>query len=75
MTEETKPVTPFDFFKADTGRVSDKVAKERLKICKKCPNFNKVTKQCGICHCIMPLKVKLPLATCPIEKWGVAPKA
>jgi len=42
--------------------------KQRLEICKKCPNLKK-TNRCGICGCYMPAKVKAPQARCPIKKW------
>lgn len=46
-----------------------KVAEDRLAICKTCPELVKVTKQCLKCGCIMPAKVKLEAAKCPIGKW------
>jgi len=51
--------------------VAKKVSKERLKICKGCENFNHLAKTCGVCHCVMPFKVKLAGASCPlpIPKW------
>lgn len=44
---------------------------ERLKICKKCPHYNKFWKTCKVCHCFMPLKTKIRWAECPLEdpKW------
>lgn len=44
-------------------------SEERYKICQACPEFKKKTKQCGICHCFMPLKVKVSIAACPAKKW------
>jgi hypothetical protein len=41
----------------------------RLDTCLKCENIIKLTKQCKVCGCIMPLKAKLKDATCPIGKW------
>ena len=40
---------------------------ERLKICRKCPHYNKFWKTCKICNCFMPLKTKLRWAECPDE--------
>jgi len=43
--------------------------KERYDICKSCEHLFKTTKQCDLCACIMPLKVGIPEASCPIGKW------
>ena len=43
--------------------------KERLNVCKTCPEFNKF-KVCKICKCFMPLKVKIKKAKCPKGLWG-----
>jgi hypothetical protein len=60
---------PSDLIKSKTEwAVEDKV-KERLSICKKCPELIKLTTQCKKCGCFMKIKTKLELATCPIEKW------
>lgn len=45
------------------------VIENRLKICKACPELIKLTSQCKKCGCVMPLKVKLAEAVCPIGKW------
>lgn len=42
---------------------------ERYAICKECKWFRSSTKQCKKCYCIMPLKVLLKNAHCPIKKW------
>lgn len=60
---------PWDLFNKKIGRVSRDIADERLNICKECPFFVKLTKQCTKCGCIMPEKVKLSNAFCPINKW------
>lgn len=44
-------------------------ADERYEICKACDWFRSVIRQCKKCGCIMPLKVKLASATCPMRKW------
>lgn len=43
--------------------------KIKLDICKQCENFNHTTKFCGVCHCFMPAKTRIPGLHCPIEKW------
>lgn len=48
--------------------VAKSVAEERYAICKYCPRFTAM-KICGICNCIMPLKVKFAKAACPAGKW------
>jgi hypothetical protein len=42
---------------------------ERMKICIQCEHFWKFTKQCALCKCFMPVKVRLPGQVCPIKKW------
>jgi len=50
--------------------VSDsKISENRLKICAGCEFYLK-TKQCSKCGCIMPVKVQLAEAECPVGKWG-----
>lgn len=41
---------------------------ERYNICKQCPSLT-VLKTCNECGCIMPLKVKIANASCPLNKW------
>lgn len=45
------------------------VAKERLSICKECPELIKLTSQCKQCGCFMSAKTKLKVASCPLGKW------
>ena len=45
-------------------------AKERIKICVSCEKFKKITKQCGICKCFMPARVRLENPKCPLKKWN-----
>ena len=40
----------------------------RYVICNSCPSFT-VLKTCKECGCIMPLKVKLSISKCPLNKW------
>jgi len=46
------------------------ISEKRLDICKSCDRFNQLTKQCKECGCVMPAKVLLSNAECPIGKWG-----
>ena len=41
---------------------------KRMEMCKKCPHLwkNKICKKCG---CVMPIKVKIKAASCPIGNW------
>lgn len=61
---------PWDVINTKIEHVSETKAKERMDICLSCPELVNLTKQCKKCGCIMPLKTKLALAVCPIEKWG-----
>jgi hypothetical protein len=42
---------------------------ERMEICRKCPELRAVVYTCKECNCIMPAKVRLKGAWCPIGKW------
>lgn len=44
-------------------------AKERLKICLECESLTRI-QSCNLCGCFMPAKVRSPLSSCPIKKWG-----
>ena len=44
-------------------------AEERLAICKECPKLIKLSTQCKICLCFMPIKSRLNMSKCPIGKW------
>ena len=46
-----------------------KVQDERYNICKKCDRLG-MMKLCKECGCLMPLKVKIPGADCPLGKWS-----
>lgn len=61
--------SPIDFLNPDTEFATDEVSTNRLNTCEKCPNFM-VTKQCKLCMCVMPFKVKLQSATCPESRWS-----
>ena len=59
----------WDILKDGTQYVNEEKSKQRLDICKLCPEFIKTTKQCKKCGCVMTLKTKLEKAECPIGKW------
>lgn len=46
-----------------------KMGQERIDICKECPDFIKLTKQCKRCGCFMPAKVLMKFQKCPAGKW------
>lgn len=69
MSEE-RPVRPWDLFNKNMNRAPSHVQKERLSICESCPFYRQSLNQCKKCGCIMPQKVKLADATCPVQKWG-----
>jgi hypothetical protein len=60
---------PWDVFKQEAHNTDEQTAIDRYAICLECDRFFKATKQCKECGCIMPLKVKLKNAECPIGKW------
>ena len=60
---------PWDLLRPDAPKASEELETKRLDICKECPEFIKLTKQCKKCGCIMTGKVKLIHATCPLGKW------
>jgi hypothetical protein len=47
---------------------SEELQEQRYEICKSCDSFT-VLKTCRECSCIMPLKIKIADAGCPLEKW------
>lgn len=42
--------------------------KARLDICNSCDQYTR-TNRCSMCGCIMPIKVGVPHASCPLGKW------
>ena len=60
---------PWDMLNPNVEKATDVEANTRFSICEDCPDLVKLTKQCKHCGCIMPVKVKLLSATCPIDKW------
>jgi len=65
-----RPARPWDIFNKNLEKVMPAVQKERMDICNSCPFLISATKQCKLCGCFMPLKTKLPNASCPEDKWG-----
>ena len=64
-----KPVKPWDLLNPKEKRSSEEVANLRFSICQSCPEYVRATHQCKKCGCIMNLKVKLAMASCPLGKW------
>lgn len=60
---------PWDLINPKIKKIPESTANKRYEICKRCPEFKKLTGQCSICHCFMSAKVKLPDASCPLHKW------
>ncbi len=67
--QEPRPVRPWDLFNKNMNRAPSSVQQERLSICQSCPFYRKKVNQCKKCGCIMPQKVKLADAFCPVHKW------
>jgi hypothetical protein len=45
---------------------------ERLEICKECEHrveIINITERCIICGCIIPIKAKIEVFKCPLNKW------
>jgi hypothetical protein len=70
VNEFTDPesVKPWDMLNKE-NYTNEEVSKERLSICKACPELIKLTTQCKKCGCFMHAKTKLEKATCPLGKW------
>lgn len=66
---DNKDVKPWDLFNKNMERALPDIARQRLDICKSCPEYIRFTHQCKKCGCIMNAKVKLKDATCPLNKW------
>jgi hypothetical protein len=60
---------PWDLLNPNEEKASEEKAKSRYDVCLECDRLITATKQCKECGCVMPLKVKLERATCPIGKW------
>lgn len=46
-----------------------KTIEKRWELCQNCESFKHETKQCKECGCFMFIKILLPPATCPLNKW------
>jgi len=44
-------------------------ANQRLNTCKACEHLQKEKMRCEFCGCFMRLKVMMPTAKCPKNKW------
>lgn len=42
---------------------------KRWEQCKSCEFYKYETKQCSKCGCFMFIKIFLPQASCPVNKW------
>ena len=60
---------PWHVVNKNIPKIDDELSKARYDICLSCDKFINLTKQCRECGCIMPVKVKLQNAQCPLEKW------
>jgi hypothetical protein len=60
---------PWDLINPSTEWAEEKESSKRFDICKACPEFINLTKQCKKCGCFMVAKTKLQTANCPLGKW------
>jgi hypothetical protein len=67
--KEKNGITPLELLNPNTIKVEDSVADRRYSICRACPEFINLTKQCKKCGCSMVLKTKFEEAKCPLGKW------
>jgi hypothetical protein len=67
--EKVGSTRPWDMLNPAEPKSLTEEAQARYDICKSCPELTGVTKQCKQCLCVMPLKVKLQNAKCPLGKW------
>ena len=67
--EKLGETRPWDILNPNTEYAEEAEATRRYDICKSCPEFIDLTKQCKQCRCVMPLKTKLAKAECPLKKW------
>jgi len=44
-------------------------AEQRLATCETCEHYRKRLRQCSLCNCIMPVKVRFQKASCPDGRW------
>jgi hypothetical protein len=67
--KEKNGVTAIDLLNPLSDKATTDLVSKRLSVCESCDRFLKPTKQCLECGCIMPLKVRLQQAKCPLNKW------
>ena len=60
---------PWQLLNPQVEHADEALQTRRMTICNACPHLINITKQCKKCGCVMPLKTKLNLAECPIQKW------
>jgi hypothetical protein len=48
---------------------SEETVNQRHEICKSCPSYTRL-KICAECGCIVPFKIKITEAVCPLNKWA-----
>jgi hypothetical protein len=49
--------------------ITEQIQNERMSICRTCDSYNYLQKRCRECGCFLEHKVKLTVATCPLQKW------
>jgi len=64
-----RPSRIFKGWRKMITNAKDNFAKDRLKVCNKCPEKNKLTGTCNICGCLLKAKVKVIEEYCPMNKW------
>lgn len=69
LAEMAKGAAGSLFDLAVSGVASKELQEERYQACTRCPFFIKKTKQCSKCGCVMPFKVKVKDAVCPVGIW------
>lgn len=67
--EKNGGVTPLDLLNPNSPKSDSAIADMRLQVCQGCDRYLSVTRQCLECGCIMPMKVRLQNASCPLGKW------
>ena len=65
----SNPVNQADLVEQPPKEFPELSTNERYKICESCEHFRASIKQCKKCGCFMPLKVNVPGAKCPVNKW------
>lgn len=43
--------------------------RRRMKVCESCEYYRRLTKQCKVCFCIMPIKARFECFDCDKKKW------